>query len=81
MAEASLSMEYLKMTKPSIQIHNLKTDEIIVREMNNEEFAAHQIIIENDKKQYEELQAKAQAKAQLLKRLGITEDEAKLLLS
>lgn len=69
------------MTKPTIQIHDLESDEIIVREMTDEEFALHQALIERDQKQYEEFQAKAQAKADLLERLGITEDEAKLLLS
>lgn len=68
------------MTKPSIQIHDLESGEILEREMTDSEFALQQAIIEKEKKQYEEFQAKAQAKADLLERLGITEDEAKLLL-
>ena len=56
------------------------TDEFIDREMNDAEFADYNslqaaIVIEKA-----EAQAKAQSKAELLERLGITEDEAKLLL-
>lgn len=69
------------MTKPSIQIHDLESGEILEREMTDEEFALHQALIERDQKQFEEIQAKAKAKAELLERLGITESEAKLLLS
>ncbi len=68
------------MTKPNIQIHDLESGEILEREMTDSEFALQQAIIEKEKKQYEEFQAKAQAKAELLTRLGITEDEARLLL-
>jgi hypothetical protein len=70
-----------KTTRPIIRIHNLETDEIIDREMNDEEFAAAE---EQDKAQEQaqaEEQAKAETKAALLDRLGISEDEAKLLLS
>jgi len=74
-------MEYHKMTKPNIQIHDLESGKIIEREMTDDEFAAHEIIVENEKKQYEKFLAKNQAKSDLLNRLGITEDEAKLLLS
>ena len=69
------------MTKPNIQIHDLESGEIIEREMTDDEFVAHQIIVENEKKQYEEFLTKNQTKSNLLNRLGITEDEAKLLLS
>jgi hypothetical protein len=72
------------MTKPMIRIHNVQTNEIIDRQMTDKEFA------EYEKKQSEaadlrainkaEAEAKASAKLQLLDKLGITEDEAKLLL-
>lgn len=69
------------MTKPMIRIHNLETGEIIDREMNNDEFLQY----ESDKADAE-LKAKneadaANAKAVLLKRLGITAEEAQLLLN
>lgn len=69
------------MNKALIKIHNVETGEIIEREMNAEELAE----LESDKAKAEaEVQAKAEAaaaKAALLERLGITEEEAKLLLS
>lgn len=69
------------MTKPLIREHNTETDEIIDREMTNFEFAEW----EANQKLAIELEAleaqKAIAKSELLKKLGITEDEAKLLLS
>ncbi len=70
---------YLKMTK--IQIHNVETGEIIEREMTLEEIAQRQA---DEAKFLAESQATAQAaaaKAALLAKLGITEEEAKLLLS
>jgi len=68
------------MTNPTIKIHNVETDEVIEREMNAEELS-----------QLEATRAKAQAeaaaeaqkaaeRAALLSKLGITEDEARLLL-
>ena len=69
------------MTKPMIRIHNTQTDEIIDREMTNEELANY-----NEKKEKfyadkAEQTAKAEAKSLLLDRLGITAEEAQLLLS
>ena len=69
------------MSKPTIRIHNVTTNEIIDREMTSEEFEQYQA----DQAQAELAKAKAEAKATqkagLLDRLGITEDEAKLLLA
>ncbi len=69
------------MSKPTIRIHNAETDEIIDREMTDAEFAKY----ESDQAKYAaqkaEAEARATAKAALLNRLGITEDEARLLLS
>lgn len=69
------------MTKPTIKFHNSQTNEIVEREMSDDEFA--QFEAENlkkaEKKAMEE--TKAVEKAALLSRLGITDDEAKLLLS
>ena len=69
------------MTRPTIRIHNTETDEIIDREMTDAEFAKYQadkaqVVLEKT-----EAETKAAAKAALLDRLGITADEAKLLLS
>jgi adenylate kinase len=69
------------MTKPQIKEHNSETDEIIIREMTDEEYQSwlnNQAAIQ----EYEEkVEADALAKAALLERLGITEEEARLLLS
>ena len=69
------------MTKPMIRIHNSQTGEIIDREMNAEELAeAAAVKAQGDALM--EAQAKAETnKAALLAKLGITADEAKLLLS
>jgi hypothetical protein len=68
------------MTKPMVRIHNTDTDTVIDREMTAAEFAQYEIdqasAIENREKQA----AKVAAKAALLERLGITADEAALLL-
>jgi uncharacterized protein YggE len=64
-----------------IRIHNIATDEIIDREMNDAEFEVYQANQELEAQKLAEAEAKAQAKAQLLAQLGITEEQAKLLLS
>lgn len=69
------------MSKPMIRIHNTETDEIIDREMNDAEFAQYQADQAAQVAQEAEAKAKAQAKAALLAQLGITEEQAKLLLS
>jgi hypothetical protein len=67
------------------QIINCETGEITKRELNAEELAQQEIDIaaqatENQAKQAEAT-AKATAKAALLTQLGITEEQARLLLS
>lgn len=69
-----------KSNKPMIRIHDLATDEVIDREMNDTEFAEYQARLIIDQAEQAEAEAKAAAKADLLAKLGITEDEAKLLL-
>jgi hypothetical protein len=63
-----------------IRIHNIETDEVIDREMNNAEFAQYQARQLEKEAEQAEADAKATQKAALLERLGITEDEARLLL-
>ena len=73
------------MTNPIIRIHDISTDTIIDRERTDEEFAQYEadqaaeaarIVAEAEAKETE-----ATAKAALLAQLGITEEQAKLLLS
>jgi ABC-type amino acid transport substrate-binding protein len=69
------------MTKPTISEFNCELGEIVVRELSKKEIDQIAIDKANAKTELVEAEAKAQAKAALLDRLGITEDEAKLLLS
>lgn len=68
------------MSNPMIRIHNIETNEVTDREMNNAEMTAY----EADKAaQALAAEAKARAetdKAALLARLGLTEDELKTIL-
>ena len=63
-----------------VRIHDLSTNEVIDREMTDEEFAVYEAEQAEQLAKQAEAEAKAQAKADLLAKLGITEDEAKLLL-
>ena len=69
------------MPRPLVKIHDAETNEVIEREMNNAEFAEHQKLVEELEEKAAAAQSEAAAKAALLDRLGITADEAKLLLS
>jgi len=69
------------MTKPMITIHNAETGEIETREMNTAEFKQYEKDLINAQARHEAEAAKATEKAALLAKLGITDDEAKLLLS
>ena len=66
-------------TKPMIRIHDLSDDSITDREMNNAEFAAYEEQQAAEATRQAEINAATTAKAALLKRLGITAEEAKLL--
>jgi hypothetical protein len=68
------------MTRPIIRIHNLSTDEVIDREMNDTEFAQYEADQEAAAAQAAAEAAKAEQKAALLERLGITAEEAQLLI-
>lgn len=67
-------------SRPMVRIHDLETNEVIDREMNDAEFAQY----EADKAAQavaDAAKAKADAdKAALLARLGLTEDELKTIL-
>ena len=69
-----------KLTRPTIRIHNTETDEVIDREMNNVEFDQYQADQATQATAKAEAEAKATAKAAILDRIGLTADEAKLLL-
>ena len=69
-----------KSIRPIVRIHNIETDEVIDREMNDAEFAQYEADQAAQATQAAAEAAKAVEKAALLIRLGITADEAKLLL-
>jgi hypothetical protein len=69
------------MPKPIIRIHNTETNEVIDREMTDSEFKAYEYEKARIAQEVAELAAKETEKNALLAKLGITSDEAKLLLS
>lgn len=60
--------------------HNLETGEVIVREPNEQELAAQEKLRQKAEAHAKAEAAKAAARQALLDKLGITADEAKLLL-
>lgn len=68
------------MSKPMIRIHNTETDEVIDREMTNDEFAQYKKDIERIQKQLVKSEERKIVRQSLLEKLGLTEDEANLLL-
>lgn len=67
-------------TRPEITIVNGETGEILVREMNDDELAQWKVDEEREMKRQADLDAKAKARQAILDRLGLSEDEAKILL-
>jgi hypothetical protein len=71
-----------KSTRPMVRIHNLETDEVIDREMNDDEFAQYQAEQAVEATRKAEAEAKAQAKAAAegkLAALGLTTDDLRAL--
>jgi hypothetical protein len=69
------------MSENMVRVHNLETGEIIDREMTADELAQREADLATQALAAAEAEAKATQKAALLVKLGITFDEAKLLLS
>ena len=69
-----------KSNRPMVRIHNIETDEIIDREMNDDEFAEYEAQVEVLANLKAEAETKATERQEILDRLGLTADEAKLLL-
>jgi hypothetical protein len=68
------------MPKPTIRIHDIETNKVIDREMTNEELAVHEAMLESDRLERNQFETKEAEKAALLNRLGLTQEEASLLL-
>lgn len=69
------------MTKPQVKEHNSETGEEIIRDMTDAELTEYEAFQAAALQSVEDAKAAALAKEALLTKLGITEDEAKLLLS
>jgi hypothetical protein len=71
----------METTRPLIREHNSETNEVIDREMNDDEFNLYLKNKAMAEKEVLKIANKDQAKIDLLNKLGITEEEAKLLLN
>ena len=69
-----------KSTKPMVRIHDLATNEVIDREMNDDEFAEYEARKASNAIAKAEADAKETAKATILDRIGLTADELKTIL-
>jgi hypothetical protein len=69
------------MTKPMITIHNCETQEIEIREMNEAEFTQWELAQAQRTAEIAAQADKEAARQALLTKLGISDEEAKLLLS
>jgi hypothetical protein len=67
-------------TRPMIRIHNIETDEVIDREMNDAEFAQYQADKAAQAIAKAEAELKETAKTAILDRIGLTADELKTIL-
>jgi hypothetical protein len=67
-------------TRPIMIEHNCETHEVTEREMTDEEFAAYEASQAKVAAEEAEAVQKAADRAALLAQLGITEEQAKLLL-
>ena len=69
------------MSKPTKTIHNVETNEVIEVELTDQEMAELELHIQERNAANAEVEQKAAQRAILLSKLGITEEETKLLLS
>jgi hypothetical protein len=67
-------------SKPQVKIVNCETGEEIVRDANAEEIAQMELDAANAVARKAEAEAKEVARQAILDRLGLTADEAKLIL-
>jgi cobalamin biosynthesis protein CbiD len=70
-----------KTNKPQVKIVNCETGEEIIRDANAEEIAQMQLNAANTISEKAEAEAKAAQRQAILDRLGLTSEEAALLLS
>lgn len=63
-----------------IKIHDVQTGEVIERGMTDEEIEALLDTQADARRVQDEIEARKAQRAEILERLGLTEDEAKILL-
>ena len=68
------------MSRPTIRIHNIETDQVIDREMTAAEFKIYEADQSANALAQAEAEAKAAQRQSILDKLGLTADEAKLLI-
>ena len=66
--------------KLTIKLHNVETGEIIERDLTAEEIAQIELDVAKEEARLAEAQAKAAQRQAILDKLGLTADEARLLL-
>ena len=69
-----------KTNKPQVKIVNVETGEEIIRDANAEEIAQIELDAANAAAAKAEAEAKENAKAAILDRIGLTADELKMIL-
>jgi hypothetical protein len=69
-----------KSNKPQVKIVNCETGEEMIRDANAEEIAQMELDAANEAERKAEAEAKEVARQAILDRLGLTADEAKLIL-
>ena len=67
-------------SKPMVRIHDLSTNEVIDREMTDDEYKEYQANQVEQALIKADAEAKAVAKAAILDRIGLTVDELKTIL-
>jgi hypothetical protein len=68
------------MSRPTIRIHDIETNEVIDREMTVAEFKIYEANQKQQEKLIVEAEAKETAKSAILDRIGLTADELKTIL-
>ena len=63
-----------------LKIHNAETGQIMERELTEEEVESRKIALQIENARLFAENEKARKRAEILERLGLTEDEAKLIL-
>jgi hypothetical protein len=64
----------------TIRIIDVESNEVVDREMNEIELEIHEAITQDNDLRAAEQETRKQSRIELLERLGLTEDEAKLIL-